>query len=51
MCSDLPILPNIKRMNRSDLAFASVVDRYECNPTCRPVILNVRHYIEYNALP
>jgi hypothetical protein len=24
-------------MNRSDLAFASFVDGYEFNPTCRPV--------------
>jgi hypothetical protein len=29
-------------MNRSELALASFVDRYECNPTLRPVILNVR---------
>jgi hypothetical protein len=30
------------RMNRSDLALASFVDRYECDPTFRPVILGVR---------
>jgi hypothetical protein len=32
---------SIKRMNRSDLAFANFVARYKFNPTCRPVILNV----------
>jgi hypothetical protein len=32
-------------MNRSELALAGFVDRYEFNPTCRPVILNVRPMI------
>src|SRR5688572_21708355 len=31
-----------KRMNRSELALASFGTNYECNPTCRPVILGVR---------
>jgi hypothetical protein len=44
------VAPNM-RMNRSDLALARFVTCVEFNPTSRPVILNVRHYIEYNALP
>jgi hypothetical protein len=40
--------PN-KRMNRSDLALASFVTNFRCNPTCRPVILVVRH-AKMNAL-
>ena len=40
---------SIKRMNRSRLTFARFVDRYECDPTFRPVILVVMRTLMYFA--
>jgi hypothetical protein len=49
----VPAQPHNKRMNRSDLALASFVINYECNPTCRPVILDVRpgHFEDCDSSP